>query len=229
VRANEQLQEELCKAEAQLKHQAEEIEAHAAVARTDALTGLCNRRGFDDELNRRYAERLRHNSIFSLLMMDVDDFKRINDVYGHPSGDEVLRTLAALLTGTFREMDLVARYGGEEFAIILPATHLRDATVAAERIRRAVIEPRYWVKGEKLQLTVSFGVAQVAQRVGPAQLVARADAALYAAKSSGRNRTFVHDGQSCNSADVLLSHPSSGNAIALPVPPQPAGAAGKSE
>src|SRR6185503_7619557 len=106
--------------------------------RTDALTGLANRRAFDDELNRRFAEWQRRKTMFSLLILDVDHFKKFNDTHGHQAGDAVLTGVAATLRQTFREMDLVARYGGEEFAAILPVTNLTEALRAAERARAAI-------------------------------------------------------------------------------------------
>ena len=194
--ANQRLQEQLLAAEAKIKQQVQEIEAQAAVARTDGLTGLCNRRGFDDEFNRRLAEWMRYKSAFSLLMIDIDRFKNLNDLHGHQGGDEVLRSVGQSLLGTFREMDLVARYGGEEFAVILPATGLQAAIRAAERARSSVADGCFLVAGKQLQLTISVGVAE-AMPVGAADLIARADEALYAAKAAGRNCVLFHDGQQC--------------------------------
>jgi diguanylate cyclase len=199
VLSNDRLQERLVTAEAELERQAREIAAQAAVARTDALTGLCNRRGFDDEFNRRLAEWVRRKSVFSLLMIDVDGFKGFNDLHGHQGGDEVLREVAGLLIRTFRDMDLVARYGGEEFAVILPATFLNDAISAAERARRTIAGTSFSLGGNQLRLTVSIGVAQ-SLPIGAADLIARADEALYAAKADGRNCVFFQDGHSCRAA-----------------------------
>ena len=127
VKANERLQEQLATAEVRLQRQAAELETQTTVARTDPLTLLSNRRALDDEMNRRFAEWQRRKSTFSLIMIDVDHFKKLNDKYGHQAGDQVLRDVAATLGTTVREMDLAARYGGEEFAIILPSTPLADA------------------------------------------------------------------------------------------------------
>jgi diguanylate cyclase len=198
--ANGRLQEQLVAAEARLAQQAQEIQHQAAFARTDALTGLCNRRGFDDEFNRRLAEWMRRQSVFSLLLIDVDKFKDFNDLHGHQGGDEVLRAVAGLLARTFRDMDLLARYGGEEFAVILPATHLEDAIRVAQRARSSVCETSFSLGGKNLQLTVSAGVAQVVP-LGATDVISRADEALYAAKAAGRNCVFFHDGEDCRAAE----------------------------
>ena len=117
LRSNEELQQQLATAEVQLQRQAQELEAQTTVARTDALTELFNRRALDDELNRRLAEWHRRHSVFTLVMVDVDHFKKFNDAHGHQAGDDVLRGVAATLKSTMREMDMVARFGGEEFAL----------------------------------------------------------------------------------------------------------------
>mgnify|MGYP003871795645 CR=1 FL=1 len=195
VQANERMREKLATTEHRLREQAQQIELHAAEARTDALTLLANRRAFDDELARRVAELRRHGRAFSLLMADVDHFKRFNDLHGHPAGDEVLRSLAKLLRQKMREMDLVARYGGEEFAVILPGTDFHEACQAALRLRQGVEEARFRYGGKDLHVTVSLGVAEASVDESEAALVTRADTALYASKQNGRNCVHAHDGQ----------------------------------
>ena len=133
IQANQQMHEKLVSTEDKLREQAQEMQTHAVEARTDALTLLANRRAFDDELARRFAEFARHGRTFSLIMADVDHFKKFNDTHGHQAGDEVLRSVAKLLRRKMRDMDLVARYGGEEFAIILPGTNMDDACKASLR------------------------------------------------------------------------------------------------
>jgi diguanylate cyclase (GGDEF)-like protein len=169
----------------------------AALALTDGLTGLANRRGFDEALNREWKHTLRRGSAISLLLLDLDYFKQFNDSYGHQVGDDCLRTVAATLRATVRESDVAARYGGEELAVILPDTHSAAAVELAERFRAAV---------EALGLThsansegggfatVSVGVATALSRDGgtiamPEGLLLSADLALYKAKHEGRNRT----------------------------------------
>ncbi len=137
IEANQQMHEKLASTEDKLREQAREIQAHAAEARTDALTLLVNRRAFDDELTLRFAEYLRQGHVFTLIMADVDNFKEFNDLHGHLTGDDVLRGVAKVLRRKMREMDLAARYGGEEFAVILPGTNLCDAEKTALRAARA--------------------------------------------------------------------------------------------
>ena len=167
--------------------------------RTDALTGICNRRALDDTLTSMVAMKNRFGLGFSLALFDIDHFKKINDTQGHLAGDQVLKSVAKLMEQTARETDIVTRYGGEEFVVIMPQTDLRGAAVFAERLR---------AQTEKLlTVTVSGGVT-AAQGDGesPSSILERADAALYAAKQAGRNRTFVHDGAelSANSARSIV-------------------------
>ncbi|MBV8474582.1 MAG: sensor domain-containing diguanylate cyclase, partial [Hyphomicrobiales bacterium] len=164
-----------------------------AAAREDGLTGLANRRTFDDALAREFGRARRENRNLSLVMIDVDRFKPFNDRYGHPAGDECLRKLGKTLGGAlFRPGDLAARYGGEEFALLLPDTDERGAAAIAERVRRGV--ERLAIAQEDAPrgvITVSAGVAAIDRRSlkeGPETLVQRADDALYRGK---RNRNVV--------------------------------------
>jgi diguanylate cyclase len=195
IQANQQMHEKLASTEDKLREQAQKIQTHAAEARTDALTLLVNRRAFDDELARRCAEYIRQGNAFSLIMSDVDNFKEFNDAHGHPTGDEVLRGVAKMLRRKTREMDLVARYGGEEFAVILPGTNLNDAEMVALRACEGVEKTPFNHEGKELHVTMSFGVAEVNGNEDGAALVSRSDKALYAAKESGRNSVYVHDGE----------------------------------
>ncbi len=161
-----------------------------AAAMRDSLTGLFNRRYFMEQLQLECerAHRLRHP--LALLMIDVDEFKRINDRHGHPVGDSVLRELARTSATSLRKYDLFARYGGEEFVVLLPATNLQQASVTAERIRAqlAAMTPLA-VHGDSSAVTVSLGVAEFAPEDGDGiAMLERADRALYAAKRAGRNR-----------------------------------------
>ena len=164
-----------------------ELERDAAV---DALTGLFNRRTWDEKFGRLVTRSQRAESPLSLLVIDVDHFKRYNDDFGHAAGDEVLKTLGRVLSDHLRPTDLAARFGGEEFVVALPATDLEGALCAAERIRRAI--QAAVVSSGKAQplprITVSIGAAVDAPgQDGPA-LFQRADAALYRAKAAGRDR-----------------------------------------
>ena len=154
IEVNQHMQDKLAWTEDKLREQAEEIQIHAAAARTDALTLLANRRTFDDELARRIAEFRRHGRAVSLVMADIDRFKKFNDTHGHPTGDEVLRGVARLLRRKMRKMDLVARYGGEEFAIHAPGTNLDDACKAAQRACEGIEKCHFRHGDEDLQVTI---------------------------------------------------------------------------
>ena len=194
VAANETLQAKLDKAEEQIEAQAREIRLHESEARTDSLTGLANRRAFDDEMKRRYAEATRRGMPLSLLILDIDFFKKFNDAHGHQAGDAVLRSVADTLVETCREMDLPCRYGGEEFAIVMPATTVEEGTIAAERVRTAVESLVVEFEGKQLKVTTSIGLAQFASSDDTTRLIKRADEALYVSKNAGRNCGHYHDG-----------------------------------
>jgi len=164
---------------------------------TDGLTGLYNRRYFDEQLLQEISLSDRHDRHFAFLMVDIDDFKPYNDTYGHPEGDRALQQIAGLLKRGARGTDLVARYGGEEFALILREAKKERALLTAERLR-CLIENAY-CEGEKLnlreRLTVSIGIADYpTDATNAKELVARADEALYAAKASGKNKSCLYDG-----------------------------------
>jgi diguanylate cyclase len=194
---NRHLQEQLQSAESRLEQQARQIESHMAEARTDALTGLHNRRAFDDELNRRVTDFQRKGDPASLMLVDVDHFKKFNDTYGHQAGDEVLRGVARVLYASVRDSDIVCRYGGEEFAVILPGQVGNDAQKSAERIRSAVERAVFAIDGQDLNVTISGGVAPITPRDTHESLLRRADEALYASKAAGRNCAHLHDGKKC--------------------------------
>jgi diguanylate cyclase len=194
--ANDNLQKRLEKAEKQLEEQAAEIKAYESEARTDSLTGLSNRRAFDDELKRRLNEWDRKRTPLTLIILDIDYFKKFNDTHGHLVGDEVLRTVAKTLRKQARDMDLPCRYGGEEFGIVLPATEIAGACVVAERIRQAVEASVTTYADKNLKVTCSLGVSQLAPSDDAAKLIRRADDALYASKKAGRNCGHWGDGKS---------------------------------
>lgn len=153
----------------------------------DGLTGLANRRSVEDTLRGEIARARRFGDSLSVVMADLDDFKRVNDTYGHPIGDEALQLFAATLRGTMREMDVAARWGGEEFLLVLPGTDAAGGARLAERAREA-LEQRPL---REIRLTASFGVAQLVPGEDVADLVAAADTALYEAKRTGKNRVIV--------------------------------------
>ncbi len=176
----------------------ENARLHQVVRRqalTDELTGLVNRRRFIEALDAEIARASRLGDTLSVLVADLDDFKRINDRFGHPAGDEALRTFADLLRAQLRAIDTAARLGGEEFGILLPGTDLEGAVMVGERIRAHLAERRILQDdsgGSGLGLTASIGVVQY--RSGSHdELLRRADAALYRAKEQGKNRVVVEE------------------------------------
>lgn len=162
-------------------------------ATVDALTGLYNRRWWDERFERIVQRAERNQSVLSVIVIDVDRFKSFNDNHGHISGDAVLRVVGRTLAGNLRPTDIAARYGGEEFVVALPGTDLSGAIVAAERVRKAVSESVIEdPTGDRLpSVTISLGIAEIRPNDSTQALFGRADAALYRAKSSGRNRVEV--------------------------------------
>jgi diguanylate cyclase (GGDEF)-like protein len=162
---------------------------------TDYLTGLKTRGYFEQQLEMEIKRSRRAGNRFSLLMIDIDFFKQLNDRYGHNLGDQVLRDVAVLLVKDMREVDTVARYGGEEFVIVLPETGATGARLVAERLRHAVEQARFVAgsPGTIERLTISIGVAVFGQDAEQRQeLIESADTALYAAKFSGRNQVMLY-------------------------------------
>jgi len=161
---------------------------------TDTLSGLYNRRFFMELLERELERFERTGTPFSLLILDIDFFKRINDTYGHLAGDRAIARIAALLRQETRDMDIVARIGGEEFAVILPESGSREACEAAERIRRAVASAPFSLpEGRSTTVTLSIGVTTVTESMEQNAVIKRADDAMYLAKRGGRNRVEVCD------------------------------------
>ena len=164
--------------------QMERLKQFARESRIDALTGLINRRGFDQRLSAEIARASRYGHPLSLLMIDIDDFKQVNDRFGHAAGDGTLQSLAMLIDQSIRSIDIGARYGGEEFVVLLPETRLDGATVVADRICLGMTE-----RSSPIPITVSIGVAELnALDPSPLALLQHADEALYRAKWQGKNR-----------------------------------------
>jgi diguanylate cyclase len=169
-------------------------EAAERAARIDALTGVANRRAFDEIAEHEVQRALRYGMPVSLVMIDLDHFKTINDSYGHQTGDAVLVSFARTVTQAVREVDVVGRWGGEEFLVLLPGTAAAEAMRAAERMRAALAECHLHLQGRRIHFTASFGVAEF----NPAELslyslLDRLDGALYRAKAAGRNRVELAD------------------------------------
>ncbi len=194
--ANQNLQARLDQAEEKLDGQTKELACYLTEARTDGLTGLPNRRSFDQKIDERYARWTSHKKPFCLALIDIDFFKKVNDTYGHPAGDTVLREVATLLRSFVENGIEVARYGGEEFAFLFDG-NLETAAATMEKIRIAVQGKMINSDGIKIPVTISSGVSLILadERIG--KLVSRTDEALYSAKSGGRNRVFLHDGKIC--------------------------------
>jgi two-component system cell cycle response regulator len=159
------------------------VEEMRRLASTDGLTGLANRRTFDEALDREVSRARRARTDLALVLVDVDHFKRVNDTRGHAFGDEVLRQVAGRVAAAVRPYDVAARYGGEELAVILPGCSLDEAVHVAERLRADVAALRLG-----MPVTVSAGVASLPPETNGSDLVASADAALYRAKAGGRDR-----------------------------------------
>jgi diguanylate cyclase (GGDEF)-like protein len=175
------------------------------LAATDPLTSLPNKRAFDEALMRDIARAKRHSIKLALVMVDVDYFKRVNDTHGHPAGDEVLRMLASILRKSLRTGDLAARYGGEEFILLLPGADRDGGVLVAERLRRSIEATVIEIPSATLRVTASFGVAQLEAADNGADLVARADKGLYAAKRSGRNCVVFVDAATSSAAIASAS------------------------
>lgn len=194
LNSNQQLQKELVEAEAELDRQADELAAERRQSLTDPLTGLPNRRALDDHLRSRIDAWRKHRSPFSLLMLDIDHFKKLNDTYGHQAGDAALVAFGQSVAAGLRKHDVVTRFGGEEFAVLLPYTTLDEAKAAVDKVHAqiAVLEADF--ENHTMRLTASGGVASIAPHESADSLIGRADAALYAAKQQGRDRIYRHDG-----------------------------------
>ena len=196
--------EELSQLGAALDDMAEQIEARDAKLRSvleelrtqaisDALTGLYNRRYFWDALTRELIAEQREPTDLSVVLIDLDHFKEVNDTWGHDAGDRVLQEVADLLRASVRGSDIAVRYGGEEFAVLLPGTPAQVAAERAEEMRRELEARTVDYGSASIRITASFGVADYsAGNLSPAAFMRRVDAALYSAKQSGRNKVVVH-------------------------------------
>lgn len=176
------MEEELWEA----KHRAEEL------ARTDELTGVRNRRAFFEIGHRLFSQAQRFQRNLSVIMLDVDHFKQVNDRYGHFVGDQVLRTVTRIIKEQIRDTDVIGRLGGEEFALILPDADLNQALAVAERIRMTIMATPIHAQNETIFCTSSFGVATLEEEVKSLDgVLTKADEALFIAKNKGRNRVEI--------------------------------------
>ncbi len=197
---NSQAREEIMGLRGQVDHLrtetsnlARELADEHRKATTDGLTGLANRAALDAGLARLLALWERHQRPLSVVIVDVDHFKQINDNFGHKTGDRVLQELARRMQQVGRKSDILGRYGGEEFVMVLPETELQQAQVVAEKLRGLVQRLRFHYEQKPVPVTLSAGAAQVRTGEDPASLLERADRALYRAKHEGRNRVVLAD------------------------------------
>ncbi|MHB1397790.1 MAG: GGDEF domain-containing response regulator [Trichloromonadaceae bacterium] len=197
-------EENLARIRAQLRQQERRVagrkkmEQLAHMAVTDMLTGLYNRAYFDATIELEAARSRRTGHPVSLLLIDLDHFKRINDTYGHPIGDDVLRTVAAVCRETARQADVVCRYGGEEFAVLLPGASAADALQIAERLRRKIadISPDHLPISCPISVSIGIACSNGRDDLTAKGLIEEADGALYNCKQNGRNRSAVHSDRS---------------------------------
>ena len=178
-------------AEQEVARLQEELTQASELVRHDPLTGVLNRKGMDEALSREVARTRRRQSALCLAMLDIDNFKRLNDTYGHDIGDAALVHLAQVVRDTLRPQDTLARYGGEEFVIVLTDTHIGDALQVMVRVQRELTRRFFLHRNEKLLITFSCGVAELDPEENPAVALKRADDAMYMAKRAGKNRVVA--------------------------------------
>lgn len=196
MQANRQLQARLESAEHKLEVQTDQISSYLTEARTDGLTGLFNRRAFDKAIDALYGDWSKKGQAFSLGLIDIDHFKQINDTYGHPAGDAVLKHVAHVLQAELGDAVCVARYGGEEFAV-LSLEPVEQLAKTLDQLRAVVARLEVAHEERVISMTLSAGTAGIAADDKVGNLVRRADEALYAAKLGGRNRVYLHDDAVC--------------------------------
>jgi diguanylate cyclase len=193
---NRSLEERLTRASGEVSELKQNLETVQREALTDSLTGIPNRKSFETRLREAARDAMENDEPLSLLIADIDHFKRFNDTYGHQIGDQVLRLVARTLTDSVKGRDSPTRFGGEEFAIVLPQTRLGEARVVAEQIRLGLTRRKLVGRDKRDDygsVTLSFGAAQFRPGEALSSLIERADAALYRAKREGRNRVAVEE------------------------------------
>lgn len=184
---------EVQEAESRIKELEAKLQHMSELVREDQLTGTLNRRGLDDVFERESARADRRNTPLCVALLDLDNFKRLNDTYGHLAGDNALRHLAKVVKATLRSMDVIARFGGEEFLIILPETSIEAAELTMTRLQRELTKHFFMHDNEKLLITFSAGVALRLPNEDQTSMLARVDRAMYKAKQTGKNRVVVAD------------------------------------
>jgi len=158
----------------------------------DGLTGIYNRRFLETILKNEFSRHKRYGGVFSIIMFDIDYFKKVNDTYGHQCGDFILKSISSRSSALIRNIDYLARYGGEEFCCVLPETGIKPAISVAERFRTAIFEQENNYDGNVIKVTISLGVAEFRDEIESVNmLINKADEALYRAKKEGRNKVMV--------------------------------------
>jgi diguanylate cyclase len=196
IRSHDELQisrTEMQAAEARIQELQTELTQMSELVREDQLTGSLNRRGLDEVLEREMERAARRQSSLCIAMLDLDDFKKLNDTHGHSAGDEALIHLVRVVKDTLRAMDVIARFGGEEFMIVLPDTAPSEAAQIVTRVQRELTKRIFMHNNERLLITFSAGVAMYAAEESQPNLIKRADEALYKAKKAGKNRVVLAD------------------------------------
>jgi diguanylate cyclase len=194
MQTNEQLQTRLDAAERQLEKQTRQIECYLTEARTDGLTGLFNRRAFDQRLEELFVAYRGGGRSFVVVLIDIDRFKSINDTHGHQAGDRVLQQLSRTMRIELDQASIVARFGGEEFAAIMDGP-LRIAANKMNEVRKQIANEILTADDCQLKVTVSIGLSEPREDLVVSPILRRADESLYAAKNMGRNRVYYHDGR----------------------------------
>jgi len=184
---SEKLEEKVAERTAELEKSRRELEISAV---TDPLTNLLNRRGMEDKLHYEELRFNRDKKAFSLIMGDIDHFKKINDEYGHDAGDHVLVQVAKILMEIPRKQDVICRWGGEEFLALLPETELKGGSILAEKLRKKIEEEKIHFNGADISVAMSFGVSTFEADQTLEECIRKADECLYQAKDQGRNRTI---------------------------------------
>jgi diguanylate cyclase len=184
------MQERAKQTEVELAKLHKELDRVSLQARHDALTGALNRKGLDEALIREVSTTKRNASVLSVALLDIDNFKKLNDTMGHATGDIALTHLATVARECMRPQDTLARYGGEEFVILLPDTVLDKGIEAMTRLQRELTKRFFLAGTEKVLITFSAGVAQMTESETPAEAIRRADQAMYLAKRAGKNRVL---------------------------------------
>lgn len=185
------MQAKVTSSETRIRELEHELETTSDLVRHDQLTGALNRRGLEDMLAKEAARALRHDTTFCVALLDIDNFKKLNDAHGHNAGDQALIHLSRICREALRPQDTVARYGGEEFVIVLPETTLDAATAALTRLQRELTRRFFMHENDKLLITFSAGVTQAQPGEHLPDVLKRADTAMYEAKKAGKNRVLT--------------------------------------